>query len=146
MVPQGKRGIASGVKMLLEVPLPLVLVGLVIAPMIGKGNTTTAIVVTCAAMLVCMGLTMFVREKRPETTSEPLNWRPFISLLLMTGVFTIIILGLGQVVKISNFLLNLTPLRLGLVILKMIVLLERVNTLFKLLDLLPGFRQQNRPN
>jgi len=100
VVPQGKRGIASGVKMLLEVPLPLILVGLVVAPMISKGNMLAAIVVTCVAMLICMGLTMFVREKRPETSAAPLNWKPFISLLLMTGVFTIIILGLGQVVKI----------------------------------------------
>jgi hypothetical protein len=68
--------------------------------MISKGNMLAAIVVTCAAMLICMGLTMFVREKRPETSGEPLNWKPFLSLLLMTGVFTIIILGLGQVVKI----------------------------------------------
>lgn len=99
VVPQGKRGIASGVKMLLEVPLPLVLVGLVIAPMVSKGNMAMAIVVTCAAMLVCMGLTMLVREKRMETASGPLNWKPFLSLLMMTAVFTIIILGLGQMVK-----------------------------------------------
>jgi len=100
IVPPGERGIASGVKMLLEVPLPLVLVGLVVAPMIGAGNTTTAIVVTCAVMLVCMGLTMLVREKRNEAPVEPLSWRPFISLLLMTGMFTAIILGLGQIVKV----------------------------------------------
>lgn len=100
IIPQGKRGIASGVKMLFEVPLPLVLVGLVIAPMINKGKLPTAIVVTIVAMLVCMGLTMFIREKRNETISEPLNWRPFLSLLLMTGVFTSIILGLGQLVKL----------------------------------------------
>ena len=100
IVPPGERGIASGVKMLLEVPLPLVLVGLVIAPMIGAGNTTTAIVVTCAVMLVCMGLTMLVREKRNEASVEPLSWKPFISLLLMTGMFTAIILGLGQIVKV----------------------------------------------
>lgn len=100
IVPPGERGIASGIKMLLEVPLPLVLVGLVIAPMIGAGNTTTAIVVTCVAMLGCMGLTMLVREKRNEAPVEPLSWRPFISLLLMTGMFTAIILGLGQIVKV----------------------------------------------
>lgn len=100
VVPQEKRGIASGVKMLLEVPLPLILVGLVIAPMVSKGNMSTAIVVTVVAMLICMGLTMFVREKRSEAASEPFNWKPFISLILMTGVFTIIILGLGQIVKL----------------------------------------------
>jgi len=106
VVPQAKRGIASGVKMLLEVPLPLVMVGLVIAPMISKGNMPISIVVTCVAMLVCMGLTMFVREKRPETTNDTLNWKPFVSLFLMTAVFTIIILGLGQIVKFIIPILN----------------------------------------
>ena len=60
LVPQEKRGIASGIKMLLEIPLPLVLVGLVIAPMVSKGNMSTALIVTIIAMLVCMGLTMLV--------------------------------------------------------------------------------------
>jgi MFS family permease len=100
VIPQEKRGIASGVKMLLEVPFPLVLVGLVIAPMVARGNMITALIVTVAAMLVCMGLTMFVREERPESSPVPLNWKPFISLLLMTAVFTVIILGLGQIVKL----------------------------------------------
>lgn len=100
VIPQGKRGIASGVKMLLEVPLPLVLVGLVVAPMISKGNMSGAIIVTVLGMLVCMGLTMLVREKRNESPAEPFNWKPFFSLLLMTAVFTIIILGLGQIVKL----------------------------------------------
>jgi len=100
VIPQEKRGIASGVKMLLEVPFPLVLVGLVIAPMVARGNMITALIVTVAAMLVCMGLTMFVREERPTSSPVPLNWKPFISLLLMTAVFTIIILGLGQIVKL----------------------------------------------
>ena len=99
VVPQEKRGIASGVKMLLEVPLPLILVGLVISPLISKGNMPTAIIVTVSAMIVCMLLTMLVREKRLETVTASLDWKPFISLLFMTGVFTAIILGLGQVVK-----------------------------------------------
>jgi MFS family permease len=100
VVPHEKRGIASGIKTLLEIPLPLALVGLVIAPMVSAGKMTAAIIVTCVTMLVCMGLTMFVREERNEAETEPLNWRPFFSLLLMTAVFAIIILGLGQIVKL----------------------------------------------
>ena len=101
VVPQEKRGIASGIKMLLEVPFPLVLVGLVIAPMVSNGNMTTALVVTVAAMLACMGLTMFVKEEPLVSSPGPLNWKPFLSLLFMTAVFTIIILGLGQIVKLA---------------------------------------------
>lgn len=102
VVPPEQRGITSGVKMLLEVPLPLVLVGLVIAPMVSKGNMTGALVATCVAMLVCMALTLLVREKSTaDAPPSPLNWRPLLSLLLMTVVFTAIILGLGQVVKLA---------------------------------------------
>jgi MFS family permease len=99
VVPQAKRGITSGVKMLLEIPLPLVVFGLVIAPLVSDGDMTTAIAVTCAVMLACMGLTMLVREKRPAEAPERLNWKPFVSLLLMTAVFVVIVLGLGEVVK-----------------------------------------------
>ncbi len=99
VVPQAKRGITSGVKMLLEIPLPLAVVGLVVAPMVAKGNLTAAIAVTCAVMAACAGLTMLVRERRPQTGVSALDWRPFASLLLMTAVFVLVILGLGQVVK-----------------------------------------------
>ncbi len=99
LVPQEKRGITSGVKMLLEIPLPLAVVGLVIAPMVGDGDTRSAILVTCAVMAVCAGLTLFAREPRPQAPREPLDWKPFASLVLMTGVFVVIILGLGQVVR-----------------------------------------------
>lgn len=99
LVPHKKRGIASGIKTLLEIPLPLVLVGLVVAPMIARGNMTAALVVTVIAMLLCMILTMLVREQRLETAPGSLNWKPFFSLVGMTAVFTVIILGLGQIVK-----------------------------------------------
>jgi len=99
LVPQEKRGIASGIKTLLEVPVPLVIFGLIIAPMVKNGNITGGLITTAGAMVVCMGLAMFVQEK-PHENSQPLNWKPFVSLVLMTGVFTGIILGLGQIVKI----------------------------------------------
>ncbi len=99
VVPQEKRGISSGVKMLLEIPLPLVLVGLVIAPMVSKGEILTAILVTVGTMIVCMALTMLVREKPLQTDPGRLDWRPVIGLGLMTAVFLLVILGLGQAVK-----------------------------------------------
>ncbi len=100
LVPQERRGIASGVKILFSVPLPLIVVGLVVTPMFSKGNLTGGIIATCATMLICMALAMFVREK-PSLDEAPkaLDWKPFLSLVLMTAVFTAIILGLGQVVK-----------------------------------------------
>ncbi|PWH17096.1 MAG: hypothetical protein DDG60_02950 [Anaerolineae bacterium] len=99
VVPPQKRGIASGLKMLLEIPLPLVLVGLVIAPIVSRGNLLLALGVTATAMLACMGLTMLVREKRLETTPPPLDWKPLLSLVMMTAIFTGIVLGLGEAVQ-----------------------------------------------
>lgn len=105
LVRQEKRGLASSIKTLLEIPLPLVIFGLVIAPIVQKGNILAGLLITCTAMLVCMGLTMFVREKALEN-APTLNWKPFISLLIMTGAFTGIILGLGQLVKAAIPLLQ----------------------------------------
>ena len=99
LVPPERRGFASGVKTLLEVPLPLVIVGLVVSPMISHGNLGAAIAVTCVTMLACMGLAMLVKEEPLATKPEPLDWKPFFSLVLMTAVFTVIILGLGEIVK-----------------------------------------------
>ena len=101
LVPQEKRGISSGVKMLLEVPFPLVIVGLVIAPMVSQNDISAAIFVTGVVMLGCMALTMFAREKPLEASLGKLDWKPFVSLLLMTIVFTVVILGLGEIVKFS---------------------------------------------
>ena len=98
LVPQEKRGIASGIKTLLEVPVPLVVFGLLIAPLVKNGNIIGGLIITVVAMLFCMGLTMFVHEK-PLENAQPLNWKPFVSLVVMTGVFTGIILGLGLLVK-----------------------------------------------
>ncbi|MCS6992452.1 MAG: MFS transporter [Anaerolineales bacterium] len=101
VVPPEKRGIASGLKMLLEIPLPLVLVGLVVTPMVSGGHLLTALLVTAAAMLTCMGLTLFVQEPPLETAPPPLDWKPFLSLVLMTAIFTATVLGLGEIVRLS---------------------------------------------
>ncbi|HNR96965.1 MAG TPA: MFS transporter [Anaerolineae bacterium] len=100
VVPPEQRGTTSGVKMLLEIPLPLVLVGLVIAPMVSQGRIGLALAVTAAGMLVCMGLTLLVHEESSLGTTTPIDWKPLLSLVWMTVVFTAIILGLGWVVKV----------------------------------------------
>lgn len=99
LTPESQRGISSGVKMLLEIPLPLAVVGLLIAPMVSDGNINAAILVTCVVMVVCMGLTLLARERPLKTDPGPLDWRPFASLVLMTAVFVAVILGLGEVVR-----------------------------------------------
>jgi hypothetical protein len=55
-----------------------------------------------------MLLTMLVPEK-PINEAPPMDWEPLVRLLGMTGVFTLIILGSGQLVKlVSNLLKDIT--------------------------------------
>jgi len=97
-VPSEKKGLASGIKALLELPVPLIFVSFVISPMVERGNLSSAVFTLIAVLVVCMIVSMFVREKKLENT-QPLNKEPFIRLLVMTGVFTAFILGTGFIVK-----------------------------------------------
>ncbi len=101
LVPQDQRGLTSGVKTLLEVPLPLALVALFLGPMVGRGELTRVLLFTALAALACMGVTMLVREKSTAGSPVVRNLRPLLSLVLMTAVFTATILGLGWAVRVS---------------------------------------------
>jgi predicted MFS family arabinose efflux permease len=58
-----------------------------------------------------------VREDPPSAPKEPLDWEPFGRLLAMTLVFLIVILGLGEIVKVGGKLLPATtPLSTQLVV------------------------------
>ncbi len=63
------------------------------------------------------GKLMFVPEKPFEKDSKSLDWSPFLRLVLMTALFTIIILGMGQIVKITGRALesNESPITLFIV-------------------------------
>jgi MFS family permease len=99
LVPREKRGAASGVKSLLEVPLPLVFVSFVIGRLVGAGHLWGALGAVMVILVVCMLVTMLVREKPLEQVPSPINWQPFLRLLGMVGVFTLIILATGEITK-----------------------------------------------
>jgi len=99
LVPSDLRGRFSGVKAVLEVPLPLIIVSFTIAKFISRGEMWAGILVAIGIVALCTAVTMFVPEKRLVSRPEPLNWQPFLRLLLMTGIFTGIILGMGWTVK-----------------------------------------------
>jgi MFS family permease len=105
LVPTNLRGRFSGVKTLFELPIPLILVSFTIGRLVGAGNLWAALFVTIGVLVITMLLTMLVPEKQLEE-APPLNWRPFVRLLLMTGVFTAIILGMGEIVKITGELIS----------------------------------------
>jgi MFS family permease len=106
LVPEDRRGRFSAVKAMLEIPLPLLLVSFTIARLIGAGNMVGALLLAAGVLLVTMLLTMLVPERTPENEPPPLDWSPFLRLLLMTALFTAIILGMGQLVIAAGRFLN----------------------------------------
>jgi len=99
LVPEHMRGRFSGVKALLELPLPLIFVSFVMGKLVGRGNIWGALGTLMTVMAICTVIVMFAKEKRLEKPPFKLNWRPFLRLILMTAVFTVVILGMGTLVK-----------------------------------------------
>src|SRR4030066_2303262 len=106
LVPDEKRGRFSGVKALLEIPLPLILVAFTVGRLVSKGNMWAGLLVAVGVLVVSMLLTMLIPEKPIKETPPPMDWGPIVRLLVMTGVFTLIILGSGQVVKLVSGLMK----------------------------------------
>ncbi len=98
LVPEDKRGRFSGVKALLELPVPLVFVSFVVARLVSAGNLWGALLAVMGVLVVCMVVSLFIPERRLEKAPFALNWGPFLRLAAMTAAFTAIILGVGLVV------------------------------------------------
>ena len=98
LVPEEQRGRFSGVKAVFEIPVPVILVAFMVGPLIAAGNMWGGILVAMGVLTLAMLITMLVREE-PLEEAAPLDWAPFLRLLLMTGLFTAIILGIGGAVK-----------------------------------------------
>jgi len=104
LVPEKKRGLYSGVKAILEIPLPLILVAFTIARMISAGQMWLGILTAMGILVVAMLLTMFIPEQPISTPPSKLDWKPFLRLFAMAGLFTAIILAMGQLVNIAGSL------------------------------------------
>ena len=105
LVPEDQRGRFSGVKALLELPIPLLLVSFTVARLISNGNIWGGILVAMGVLTLVMLLTMLVPEEPISTPPTSLDWNPFFRLLLMTALFTAIILGVGKSVKVLGDLI-----------------------------------------
>ena len=113
LVPEDKRGLFSGVKVLFELPFPLIFVSFVVGRMVSAGSIWGALFSVMIIMLVCMLITLLVREKPlTEPPAEP-KWGSFLRLVLMTTVFTVIILGAGAAVKTAMHVLSALPAHLS---------------------------------
>lgn len=99
LVPDHLRGRFSGVKALLELPVPVIFVSYVMGSLVSKGNLWGALIALMAILVICMLVAMFVPEERLEKSPTAFEWEPFLRLVFMTAVFTAVILGTGQLVK-----------------------------------------------
>ena len=85
LVPEDQRGRASAVKAIMEL-LPIILVGLTIARMVGAGHLEAAIFVTGVSLLVVTLITVFFVKETPllEKPVTPF-WPPMVRVLGMLG-------------------------------------------------------------
>ncbi|HUS85174.1 MAG TPA: MFS transporter [Anaerolineales bacterium] len=119
LVPDEKKGLFSGIKAALELPIPLIFVSFVVGGMIAKGHLWGALFSLSGVLLICMVLSLFIREQ-PLEEAPPIDWVPFLRLFMMTAAFTALILGIGwgvnQVIRNAADLPSSTKLPLvGLV-------------------------------
>jgi MFS family permease len=100
LVPEEQRGRFSGIKAVFEIPIPVILVAFAIGPVIAEGNMWGGLIAAMVVLTVVMLLTMLVPEEPLEKAPAKLDWAPFLRLILMTGLFTVIILGMGWIIKV----------------------------------------------
>ncbi len=116
LVPDEKKGLFSGIKAALELPVPLIFVSFVVGGLIAKGNLWAALFTLSGVLLLSMSLTLFVREEPLQETPPPINWAPFLRLFVMTAAFTTLILvigwGVNQVIRYANDLAGTAKLLL----------------------------------
>ena len=89
VVPEEQRGAASGFKGIMEL-LPLILVSLLVAGMVGAGKFTLAVVLTGGMMLVIALISLFVVRETPlaEKPQTPLKPAMLRVLGMLLGVAT----------------------------------------------------------
>lgn len=98
LVPEAERGMASGIKALLEVPLPLLLVSLIVGPLVSQGRLWGGLVCLMVVLIACAAVVLTVQEKR-ALDAQRVKADLVLRAVLMTGVFALIILGAGAVVN-----------------------------------------------
>ena len=106
LVPDEKRGRFSGVKALLEIPVPLILVAFTVGRLVSKGNIWAGLLLAVGVLVGTMLLSMLIPEQPIKEKPQSFNWWPIIRLLVMTAVFTFIILGSGKAVALVSTLLK----------------------------------------
>lgn len=100
LVPEDKRGRFSGIKALLEAPIPVILVSLTIARLVAAGHLWWGILTLVVILIFTTGITMLVPEEKHLRPNDVIDWSSFIRLAIMTGTFAGIILAIGKLSKL----------------------------------------------
>jgi MFS family permease len=96
MVPEDQRGRASAIKSIFEL-IPIMLVGIIVAPMVGGGYLGAAIITTGAVLLIAALVTIFFVKEQPlkEKPDIPF-WPPMIRVLgMLAGILLGALAGLA---------------------------------------------------
>ena len=102
LVPDQKKGLFSGIKAMLELPVPLIFVALVVGPMVRGGNLWGGLIALVAVIALGLIVSLFIREQPVKVKLPALDWKPFLNLAGMTALFTALILGIGAVVRLIS--------------------------------------------
>ncbi len=76
-----------------------------VGKLVGAGNLWGALLALMAVLVTCTLVTLLAPERPLREPPFTLDWEPFLRLVLMTGAFTLIILGVGAVI---NMVVNLS--------------------------------------
>jgi MFS family permease len=90
LVPEEQRGRSSAVKAVMEL-VPIVVVGFTIAQLVGSGHFGWAVIVTGAALLVTMILTMILVKEEPLREKPETSFK--IPMLRVLGILAGIAIG-----------------------------------------------------
>lgn len=97
LVPHNLHGRYSGVKTVLELPISLILVALIVAPLLEQRRFDLAIGVVLFLLILTLLVNLTAHEKPPSVKPPPFDINPFIRAGLMVVTFTALILGSGKV-------------------------------------------------
>lgn len=89
LVPKSQRGVASGVKTALEIPIPAIIVGFTVAKVVSSTNVWPAMLIIMGVVLATMLANMLVPEKPLPDEERPAGdlRGPIIRLVLLTAIF-----------------------------------------------------------
>jgi MFS family permease len=100
LVPHKLHGRYSGVKTVLELPISLILVALIVAPLLEQRRFDWAIGVVLFLLLLTLLVNLTAHERPLSVKPPPFDITPFIRAGLMVVTFTALILGSGKVLGI----------------------------------------------